>query len=211
MKKVWTLPLFLVTAMVIVSLAGPSAAAQGPIAAIEINPDRITWKPQVNDYDNIVLTVSGPNSFYWQQTFAAGSSPTFSQTPSDGTYTYELVVTPTLDPAVAQALASVTEENRDAVIAQLRQAGQLPPPLMQSGFFSIAGGNMVVSNADEGGISAQDVVTADDVIVQGSLCVGFDCVNNENFGFDTIRLKENNLRIKFEDTSVGSFPSGIGN
>ena len=43
--------------------------------------------------------------------------------------------------------------------------------------------------------------------MQGSLCVGFDCVNNENFGFDTIRLKENNLRIKFEDTSVGAFPT----
>jgi Chaperone of endosialidase len=52
-----------------------------------------------------------------------------------------------------------------------------------------------------------DQVIPDDLIVQGSLCVGFDCVNNENFGFDTIRLKENNLRIKFEDTSVGTFPT----
>jgi hypothetical protein len=52
-----------------------------------------------------------------------------------------------------------------------------------------------------------DVVNADDVIVQGSLAVGFDAVNNENFGFDTVRLKENNLRIKFEDTSTGAFPS----
>jgi hypothetical protein len=49
----------------------------------------------------------------------------------------------------------------------------------------------------------KDQVIADDQIVQGSLCVGLDCVNNENFGFDTIRLKENNLRIKFEDTSTG--------
>ena len=52
-----------------------------------------------------------------------------------------------------------------------------------------------------------DFVHADDVIIQGSLCVGIDCVVNENFGFDTIRLKENNLRIKFDDTSVGSFPN----
>jgi hypothetical protein len=50
-------------------------------------------------------------------------------------------------------------------------------------------------------------VIPDDLIVQGSLCVGLDCVNNESFGFDTIRLKENNTRIKFEDTSVGSFPT----
>jgi hypothetical protein len=48
----------------------------------------------------------------------------------------------------------------------------------------------------------------DDVIVDGSLCVGQDCVNGENFGFDTIRLKENNLRIRAMDTSnSGSFPT----
>jgi endosialidase-like protein len=53
-----------------------------------------------------------------------------------------------------------------------------------------------------------DQVIPDDLIVQGSECVGFDCVNNESFGFDTIRLKENNLRIHFEDTSsISGFPS----
>ncbi|MDQ2972503.1 MAG: hypothetical protein M3R20_05940, partial [Pseudomonadota bacterium] len=50
--------------------------------------------------------------------------------------------------------------------------------------------------------SPNDVVTADDIIVQGSACIGLDCVNNEAFGFDTLRLKENNTRIKFMDTSV---------
>jgi hypothetical protein len=61
------------------------------------------------------------------------------------------------------------------------------------------------------GLSAQaaaDQVFPDDVIVQGSICAGFDCVNNENFGFDTLRLKENNLRIHFDDTSnSSSFPA----
>lgn len=53
-----------------------------------------------------------------------------------------------------------------------------------------------------------DQVFADDVIVQGSLCVGFDCVNGESFGFDTIRLKENNTRIAFDDTSASvGFPA----
>ncbi|HET6976126.1 MAG TPA: tail fiber domain-containing protein [Pyrinomonadaceae bacterium] len=46
-----------------------------------------------------------------------------------------------------------------------------------------------------------DQVIPDDLIVQGSICAGLDCVNNENFGFDTIRLKENNTRIQFDDTS----------
>jgi hypothetical protein len=58
-----------------------------------------------------------------------------------------------------------------------------------------------------GGNAAADTVIPDDLIVQGSTCVGFDCVNNENFGFDTIKLKENNLRIFFEDTSTSpGFP-----
>ncbi|QIB65359.1 hypothetical protein [Kineobactrum salinum] len=52
-----------------------------------------------------------------------------------------------------------------------------------------------------------DDVTADDLIVQGSFCVGFDCVSNAAFGFDTILLRENNTRIRFDDTSTsGSFP-----
>jgi hypothetical protein len=56
--------------------------------------------------------------------------------------------------------------------------------------------------------NALDIVHLDDVIIQFSLCIGNDCVNGENFGFDTQRLKENNLRIHFDDTSnSGSFPS----
>ncbi len=52
-----------------------------------------------------------------------------------------------------------------------------------------------------------DFVVNDDLIVDGSACIGFDCVNGEAFGFDTIRIKENNLRIKADDTSVAaSFP-----
>lgn len=46
-----------------------------------------------------------------------------------------------------------------------------------------------------------DQVIPDDLIVQGSICSGFDCVNNESFGTDTIRVKENNVRIQFDDTS----------
>jgi hypothetical protein len=59
-----------------------------------------------------------------------------------------------------------------------------------------------------GGKTVADQVIGDDLIVQGSACVGLDCVNNESFGFDTIRLKENNTRIKFDDTSVSAgFPA----
>ena len=56
--------------------------------------------------------------------------------------------------------------------------------------------------------SYSDTFYNDDVIVKGSLCVGVDCANGENFNFDTIRLRENNVRIKFDDTSSSSsFPN----
>ena len=58
------------------------------------------------------------------------------------------------------------------------------------------------------GKARADFVIPDDLIVQGSACVGLDCVDGESFGFDTIRLKENNTRIKFDDTSTSvGFPN----
>jgi len=53
-----------------------------------------------------------------------------------------------------------------------------------------------------------DQVIDDDLIVVGSNCVGLDCVANESFGFDTLRFRENNTRIRFDDTSTSAgFPS----
>ncbi len=50
-------------------------------------------------------------------------------------------------------------------------------------------------------------VIAEDLVVNGSLAVGIDATSTESFGFDTFRLKENNLRIHFDDTSASaSFP-----
>jgi Chaperone of endosialidase len=49
-----------------------------------------------------------------------------------------------------------------------------------------------------------DFVIADDLIVQGSACVGLDCVDGEVFGFDTIRMKENNTRLQYDDTSTSA-------
>ena len=69
-----------------------------------------------------------------------------------------------------------------------------------------SGGTEDVGDFDNDG-NTRDQVILDDLIVDGSACIGFDCVNGEVFSFDTIRLKENNLRIAFVDTSVGSFPS----
>ena len=64
------------------------------------------------------------------------------------------------------------------------------------------GGSIVpVSDAPEGEGMRPQLVVPENLYAQSSLCVGFDCVDPESFGTDTIRLKENNLRIKFDDTS----------
>jgi hypothetical protein len=78
--------------------------------------------------------------------------------------------------------------------------------------FSKLGGAQIVAlllgTALAGGTALADQVIPDDLIVQGSACVGLDCVNNESFGFDTLRLKENNTRITFFDTStLSGFPA----
>lgn len=128
--------------------------------------------------------------------------------------------------------------NGEAVARKLRAQGVLPQgDASQSGYFRIAGGLIArdieeeskgplqqddapmearrpgsgLESAGDGSLeslSAADQVIQDDLIVDGSACIGQDCVNGESFGFDTIRLKENNLRIKFQDTSnSGSFPT----
>ena len=53
-----------------------------------------------------------------------------------------------------------------------------------------------------------DQVIEDDLIVQGSISVGIDAIAGEVFGYDTFLLKENNVRIHFDDTSgSGTFPN----
>jgi hypothetical protein len=56
--------------------------------------------------------------------------------------------------------------------------------------------------------NSYDQVILDDLIVDGSECIGYDCIPDEAFDFDALVLKENNLRIYFQDTSVSaSFPT----
>ncbi len=58
-------------------------------------------------------------------------------------------------------------------------------------------------------VESGDATIDNDVIIQQSLAVGTDAVNGENFGFNTIILKENNTRLLFDDTNdpTGTFPA----
>lgn len=223
-SRKWSLLLILILLALAVCLNGTTMMAQGPgdgsIAVVIIDASGIEWQPQVEN-DGLVLTISGPDGLTYRQEFEPGSVPTFEpvspegQRHPDGTYTYELQAVPVVDAETRAALITARESgDSDAVVEQLQEAGKLPQYVQaQSGYFTIMDGTIVTGGVSEGPallgpLAPQDIVHLDDVIIDGSLCVGFDCVNGESFGFDTIRLKENNLRIKFQDTSsTASFPT----
>lgn len=219
----WTMALAVAA---ILLLAAPVARAAAPLATLSVSPQGLEWQP-AGEFEKFTLTVSGPGGVTLRREIQSGAALAFEplgddgKPLADGTYAYELTATPRLDAATRQALAAAHRAGDEAAIAKLQAAGKLPRgPLAQSGFFTILNGVLLSPDAKEGRPVAprptkaltplvlKDVVTADDAIIQGSLCVGLDCVNNESFGFDTIRLKENNTRIKFEDTSTGTgFPT----
>lgn len=151
------------------------------------------------------LTVRGDNGFTFRRSFGAGQDALFVA-PADGNYRWQLVVQPALSEAQKAELKAARARQDETT--EMDFGG-----FIRSGSFAVAGGTVTVAGADmdqgwgDRDNPTRDQVIADDLIVQGSICTGFDCVNNESFGFDTIRLKENNLRIKFEDTSTGSFPA----
>ena len=214
-----------VLALALGLLAIPAGAAvPAPLALVEITSAGIEWQPSVQ-YEKMVLTVSGPGDLIVRREFATGVTPSFEAFADgkplpDGNYTFELMASPVLDRETRQALAHARETGDDSILSKLRAEGKLPRgPLAQSGSFQVRNGAIqppdlteapapVAPRPSKPGSLLKDVVTPDDSIIQGSLCVGLDCVNNESFGFDTIRLKENNTRIKFDDTSTGTgFPN----
>ncbi|HSK80485.1 MAG TPA: hypothetical protein VLQ45_28790 [Thermoanaerobaculia bacterium] len=219
-------------ALFLIALAGLPALAQEPLATVSVSGGAVDWLVN-GSYERVVLTVSDPEGTVTRQEVKGGKGLTFSLYDAkgnkrfDGTYTWELRADPVLSASVKERLAASRKDGDASVELELRRSGQLPAASVLSGAFTVSGGSFVENDLPEdrdkapavrskatskpgSGLTPMfeaDQVIPDDLIVQGSGCFGFDCVNNESFGFDTIRLKENNLRIKFEDTSAGTFPS----
>ncbi|MFP5285812.1 MAG: tail fiber domain-containing protein, partial [Thermoanaerobaculia bacterium] len=235
MRKGWQIATTLAVLTAAAGMLAPAGAAE-PIARASVGASSITWAPSIEN-EGFVQTVLGPERYRFQQSFKPGATPEFAVVDAkgnplpDGQYTWELQAIPVLSKDVREKLRRAREAGDDEVELEMWRAGQIPrEPLTVSGGFAISGGAIVPPDLPEGRKARQrrngqkaasgaasgsgltptteaDQVIPDDLIVQGSACVGFDCVNNESFGFDTIRLKENNTRIKFEDTSTGTFPT----
>ncbi len=181
-----------------VGIPAVNMPAEEPVADVMIGSSGINWLPKVS-YEQLLLTVARPDGTVFQKTFSSGGTPyldlsnIFGTGTCDGIYTYELRVM-----APDQAKIRKNEEK-----AGLEQNSPVSETLTQTGHFMVQGGAIISGSSEE--ISrVMDVVHADDVIITGSLCVGFDCLTDgtENFGFDTIKMKENNLRLFFDDTST---------
>ena len=213
------------------SMTALSVGASGPALETRHSANRVFWTAHV-PYQDATLTVAIPDGTVVERTFTAQDSISFSPydlegvTVIDGSYTWQLVLSPVVDLKTRETLAAARDMGNQDAAAVLRERGDLPAEdeLVHSGNFRISNRSLVTDGATEPqpevaplkGSSVvvdlddmtEDQVIVDDLIVVGSECVGFDCVNGESFGFDTIRLKENNLRIHFLDTSnSASFPT----
>jgi hypothetical protein len=246
MKNLKHLPLMFCTAIVVacihVSVLGQAMEDKNKLATINGMGSSVRWDVAA-PYSALTMTVTAPDGRVFRSVFKGGVAPEFTITDRqggrlpDGSYTYELRLTPALSQAVKQELAATRGKDDDPEDVRATRKRVVLPVMVQSGAFAIVNGALVVAGATEdsvrrisqtterspaissGAIATKnlqhhplmimkpDDVIPDDLIVQGSACVGLDCVNGEVFGFDTIRLKENNTRLQFDDTSVGSFPT----
>jgi Chaperone of endosialidase len=237
MRKNKSLMLMVFAALVFACLQTAALGQTNDKLASVSGGGSVKWDVGVAN-SGLTLIVSAPDGRVFRKDYKTTSSVDFAlidkqgERLPDGVYSYELRLTPAASDALkSRAKDDASEEERTG-----RKRATVSAPV-QSGSFAIVNGSAVVAGATEDGrrtakaqpgsaatisgntltrlrnhraflSAAPDQVIPDDLIVQGSACIGLDCVNNESFGFDTVRLKENNDRIQFDDTSVSAgFPT----
>jgi len=181
------------------------------IADVVFGSSSVSFRPKVS-YSSLTLSVSKPDGTLFQQTFSSGSMPYFQLSGEmiDGSYTYELRLMEAMKSKVREEPSQPGKFGNEPKKSFFDKYEGQRQPVTQTGHFLVEKGRIITTDSSEYDpkISVQDQVILDDLIVQGSLAVGLDAINGENFGFDTVRLKENNLRIHFNDTSVSAgFPT----
>jgi hypothetical protein len=201
--------LLLATVAVLWHAGATAGDTTAKIATTIYMPDALVWDSK--GQGPVTLRVIGPSGYVHEEDFGT-ATPVFDlrSMPQvhDGQYKFELVygskvpANPAADRGERAGLDRAADAQRVVVSgAFLVQAGKIVP------------GDKVEPSARQGGKGAKATPVPkyfthpEDVSVQGSLCVGLDCTSAESFGFSTIRLKENNTRIEFADTSVDPFPS----
>jgi len=198
---------------ILVALLFISNVAMAYNVSVSIAPESTTFSVNDSGVAYVAVSVVTVNG---DEVFSASSEKsvvwTLNDSINDGRYKYELTL--------SNIAAGSGDRNKSSTI--------VPKVIKRSGSLLVQSGSFVLPKAEQevGLLSApaaifasvleflipsahaQQEVIPGSLVVQGSACVGQDCVNGESFDFDTLRLSENNLRIHFEDTSASaSFPT----
>ena len=202
--------IIVVTLSVMVSFIGGQALSAAPharksdqpAAEVMIGTDGIYFVPKIGN-SRLLISVSTPDGTVVKKSFDTGGTPYLGlgevseNQVLDGTYTYEIRVSP-----MESKIRREGEEFEPNSDMKTRRA------ITQTGYFTVRGGMIVTpSNMAETqgpNLSGTKQTINEDTYIIGNLCVGADCSSPETFGDDVIRLKESNLRLHFEDTSSTS-------
>ncbi|MEM9293990.1 MAG: tail fiber domain-containing protein [Acidobacteriota bacterium] len=153
----------------------------------------------------------------------------------DGLVSWEVVIEPRLSDDEGEMLKQARARGETLERYELIEAGVLPGiELRTFGAVRFSGGGAAVASSEgsvaevgpgseetrslgavsavtaasrQTGFLAEEDEIIGDLVVRGSQCVGTSCVNPESYGLDTVRLKEANLRIHFDDVSNSPFPA----
>ncbi len=202
-KKPHLIPaLFLSFSLMTVPSVAADLASES-LVSVQNTGASMVFTPQTS-YGSFDLRINGPEGIFLQQegnVFQAYDAN--GNLFPDGQYGWELRLGPVLTEEMVKARRTT---NRTAI-----ETG-----VIETGAFQIANGLIIAGNeveefveVDETQVAPKTQVINEVLVVQDSTCIGGDCTNSESFGFDTLRFRENNLRIHFDDTSssTGNFPS----
>ena len=130
--------------------SGMAVAAGGDVATVNMTSSAVYWQPH-GPYAQITLTVSGPDGVT-SNVFPSGVSPAFQAgNLTDGSYSYELTVTPAIDDETRAKLRQARESGDMSVVTKMKRSGTLPSgPTSQSGHFRILNGAIYVDTTPEG-------------------------------------------------------------
>ena len=186
----------LLPAVLALALAWQAAPARAQAVAPQasLQPDALQWH-WTEPFETATLRIADARG----QVIDVALGRTLRWSPqrhalADGVYRYQLALSPPGSP--------YQRNSSDATTSAARPGG-----LIHTGSFRIEAGHILLPTQETTGkgsrvSTAKDQVFADDLVVQGNTCTGFDCVNEEDFADRTVQLKENNTRIAFDDTST---------
>jgi len=198
--------LFIVFFIIMASSIPAREPGRIPIADINMGSSSIYWQPNMG-YGSAVLNIACPDGSVFSRTFQSIATPSFDlsdlgiKSIIDGSYTYELRLLPQVDKKAARS--------EKEMMGMPKGPGRSPARVQTlTGYFRVQVGQIVTRLLGEEPMLPITGTINEDQYVIGSQCIGTDCSNPETWGYDVVRLKENNLRLHFDDTSsTSSFPA----